>query len=660
MKRIGVFVCHCGSNIAHTVDCKQVADEAAAMPGVVHAQEYKYMCSEPGQVLIQEAVKEHNLDGYVVTACSPRMHETTFRKCAGRCGLNPYMVEQVNIREHCSWVHADKEAGTEKAIDLMRMGVAKVLKNEPLKAATIPMTKRALVIGAGIAGIQAALDIADNGFPVTLLDREHSIGGRMAQIDKTFPTLDCSACILTPKMVEVAQHPNVELMTYAEVESVGGFIGSFDVTIRKKARYVDTKRCTGCGACIQKCPSKVPSEFEMEMGPRKSIYVPFPQAVPNKPVIDAPHCRYLQTGKCGICKKICPTDAIRFDDQDEVVTERFGTIVVATGYQQFDISAYEEYGGGRIPDVITGMHLERLLNASGPTSGKIKRPSDGKEPKNIVFIKCVGSRDEAKNRPYCSKTCCMYVAKQATLLKEKLPASKSYIFYMDVRTGGKNYEEFYRRTQVDYDGHYIRGRVSKIFQVGDRLIVRGDDSLLGRPVEIEADLVVLAAGMDPQHDARELARTLGIAYDAHGWYTEAHPKLKPVETQTGGIFLAGACQGPKDIPDSVAQGSAAAVKASALLTKTELTGEPMIAQCNEAMCSGCGLCVTICPYKAITRQPKQERIHGKMRERMVSTINSGLCQGCGACTVACPSSAMNMGGFSDEQIMAEVDALCQR
>ncbi|MBM7865541.1 FAD-dependent oxidoreductase [Heliobacterium gestii] len=660
MKRIGVFVCHCGTNIANTVDCANVAEVAKDFPGVVYSCDYKYMCSEPGQVMIQEAIREHNLDGYVVAACSPRMHEPTFRKCAERAGMNPYMVEQVNIREQCSWVHADKTKGTGKSIDITRMGVAKVAQNEPLFSTTIPVTKRALVIGAGIAGIQAAIDIADAGYPVTLLDREHSMGGKMAQVDKTFPTLDCSACILTPKMVEAAQHPNIEIVTYAEVEAVDGFVGNFDVTIRKKARYVDVNKCTGCGLCSEKCPKKVASEFEMNLGTRKAIYVPFPQAVPNKPVIDAKNCRFLLDGKCGVCKKVCPTGAVDYEQKDEVIVERFGSIVVATGFEQFDISKYEEYGAGRIPDVITGLHLERLMNASGPTMGKIKRPSDGKVPEKIVFIKCVGSRDEAKGRPYCSRACCMYVAKHATLIKEKIPTSKSYIFYMDVRTAGKNYEEFYARTQNEYDAQYIRGRVSKIFQVGDKLIVRGEDSLLGRPVEIEADLVVLAAGMDPQQDAKDLARTLGISYDQHGWFTEAHPKLRPVETHTAGIFLAGACQGPKDIPDSVAQASAAAVKAAGLLSKKELTAEAQTAGCNEAYCSGCGLCVAICPYKAIELKRISERVHGGTRERQVSSVNQGLCQGCGACSVACPSSAMNLKGFSNDQILAEVDALCQR
>ncbi|KAB2954568.1 CoB--CoM heterodisulfide reductase iron-sulfur subunit A family protein [Heliorestis acidaminivorans] len=660
MKRIGVFVCHCGTNIANTVHCDQVAEVAKDFPGVVYSCDYKYMCAEPGQQLIQDAVREHNLDGYVVAACSPRMHEPTFRKCAERAGLNPYMIEQVNIREQCSWVHADKEKGTEKSIDLLRMAVAKARKNEPLSSSTIPVTKRALVIGAGIAGIQTAIDIADNGFQVTLLDREHSIGGRMAQVDKTFPTLDCSACILTPKMVEAAQHPNIEMVTYAEVTAVDGFVGNFDVTIRKKARYVDFDKCTGCGACQEKCPKKVSSEFEMGLGPRKAIYVPFPQAVPNKPVIDAEHCRYLLDGKCGVCKKICPTEAVDYEQKDEVIVERYGSIVVATGFDQFDISKYEEYGAGRYPDVITGLHLERLMNASGPTAGKIKRPSDGKVPEKIVFIKCVGSRDEAKGRPYCSKACCMYVAKHATLIKEKMPQSKSYIFYMDVRTGGKSYEEFYKRTQEQYDGQYIRGRVSKIFQVGDKLIVRGEDSLIGRPVEIEADLVVLAAGMEPRADAVALARTLGISYDQHGWYTEAHPKLQPIETHTAGIYLAGVCQGPKDIPESVAQASAAAVKATGLLSKGELTSEAMIAECNEAVCAGCGLCISVCPYKAIEKKKVSERVHGQMKERVVAVVNPGLCQGCGACTVNCPSSAMNINGFTNEQILAEVDALCQR
>ena len=659
MKRVGVFVCHCGSNIGGVVDCPSVAEVAKDYPGVVYSVDNKYMCAEPGQELIKNAIKEHKLDRVVVASCSPRMHEPTFRRCVEGAGMNAYFMEMANIREHCSWVHsAEKQKATEKSCDLVKMAVAKAIKNKPLQKATIPVTDRALVIGGGIAGIQAALDLANAGHVVDIVEKEPSIGGKMAQIDKTFPTLDCSACILTPKMVDAANHENINLITYSEVEKVEGFVGNFDVTIRKKARSIDMTTCTGCGVCMEKCPSKVDSEFEMLLMKRRAIYTPFPQAIPNKPVIDRANCTYFKTGKCGICQKVCTLGAVDFTQEDELITTRYGAIIVATGFEQFDHSVYGEYGYGKYPDVITGMHFERLINASGPTLGKIKRPSDGKIPKNVVFIKCVGSRDEAKGKAYCSKTCCMYTAKHATLVSEKIEDSNVYIFYMDVRTGGKGYEEFYNRTREKYAAQYIRGRVSKVFKQGDKLIVRGEDSLLGKAVEIEADMVVLANAMVPQADASKLAQKIGIGYDKDHFFTEAHPKLAPVETHTQGVYLAGACQGPKDIPESVAQASAAAAKACGLLSKSEMLTEPIISVVNESICVGCGLCVPICPYKAIDMKIISERDHGKVIERLVADVNGGLCQGCGACTVACRSAALDLKHFTDQQILAEVNALC--
>ncbi len=659
MRRVGVFVCHCGTNIAGVVDCERVAKVAADFPNVAFATDYKYMCTEPGQEMIKKAIKEHNLDRVVVASCSPRMHEPTFRACIQSGGLNPYLFEMANLREQCSWVHANnKQQATSKAIDLVRKAVAKVVKDEPLQKSSIDITKRALVIGGGVAGIQAALDIADAGYPVTIVEKEPSIGGRMAQIDKTFPTIDCSACILGPKMVDAAKHPNIEIISYAQVEQVEGYVGNFDVTIRKKARSVDMKKCTGCGTCQEKCPTKVDSEFDMKLGKRKAIYTPFPQAVPNKPVIDRVNCTKFKTGKCGVCQKVCPVDAVDFEQQDELITEKYGAIVVATGFQQFDHSAYGEYGYGKYPDVITGLHFERLINASGPTMGKIKRPSDHKIPETVAFIKCVGSRDESKGHSYCSRTCCMYTAKHATLVSEKIPGSKSYVFYMDVRTPGKGYEEFYKRTVEEYGAQYIRGRVSKVYQKGDKLVVRGEDSLIGRPVEVEVDMVILAVAMEPHDDAGELARILGISKDKDYWFTEAHPKLKPVETHTAGIFLAGACQGPKDIPDSVSQAGAAASKAIGLLSKTQMEAEAFVSSVDESRCSGCMMCKGICPYKAIDAKTVTERINGKNVERQVAAVNKSLCQGCGACTVACRAGCLNLLGFTNEQILAEVEAVC--
>ncbi|MBO8127614.1 MAG: CoB--CoM heterodisulfide reductase iron-sulfur subunit A family protein [Peptococcaceae bacterium] len=660
MPRIGVFVCWCGSNIGGVLDCPQLAREAASFPGVVYSVDYKYMCSEPGQNLIIEAIKEHRLDRVVVASCSPRLHEETFRKALARAGLNPYLLEMANLREHCSWVHAkEPEKAQVKAVDLVRRAVAKAALLQPLVSSQIPVTKRCLVIGGGIAGIQCALDIADAGHEVILVEREPTIGGNMVKLDKTFPTLDCSACISTPKMVAVASHPNIKLYTYAEVAEIGGYIGNFKVKIKQKARYVDHDKCTGCGTCWEKCPSKVPDDFNGGLGTRKAIYIPFPQAVPNKPVIDANHCRVFNNKKCRVCEKLCPTGAIDYEQQDTFIDEEVGAIVVATGYELFDwTKAYGEYGYGMYPDVITGLQFERLVNAAGPTGGKIKRPSDGKEPKTVVFVKCVGSRDEAKGKSYCSRVCCMYTAKHAHQLLEKVPDSQAYIFYMDVRTPGKGYEEFYQRTVQD-GAIYVRGRVSKIYQSGDKLVVRGADTLLGRPVEVKADMVVLATAMQPAAGVETTARLVGAPVDQDGFIQEAHPKLRPVETHTAGVYVAGCCQGPKDIPDTVAQASGAAAKVVGLLSHSKMSTSAMISTVNEALCTGCMLCEPVCPYKAIEPKVITERLPGQPpRERTVAAVNSGLCQGCGCCNVACRPGAIQVKGFTNEQMLAEVDAIC--
>ncbi len=658
MPRTGVFICHCGTNIAGTVNIEKAAAASRNFPGAVHVEDYRYLCSEMGQDIIKKAIKEHGLDRVVVGTCSPRMHEATFRKAASEAGLNPYLVEVANIREHCSWVHKDIEQGTPKAIALLRAAAAKAALNESLDAPELEVEKRALVIGGGIAGIQAAIDIAEAGYVVDIVEREPSIGGRMAQLEKTFPTLDCSACILTPKMVEAAQHPNINLITYAEVEEVKGFVGQFDVTIKQKARSVDPVKCTGCGICWEKCPAKAPSEFEMGLAKRKAIYVPFPQAVPMVPVIDRDACLYFRKGRCQICEKECPPQAIVYDQQDEYFERRYGTIIVATGFDQMNPEQYGEYGYGQHPDILTGLEFERLFNASGPTGGKVVRLSDGKPPKKVVFIQCVGSRDKARGMNYCSKICCMFTAKQAILLKEKLPDAKSYVFYIDVRTAGKGYEEFQRRAAEEYDVAYLRGQVGKIFPEGDHLVVHGVDSLSGKIIDIKADMVVLASASIARADAPEVGRTVGINSDSYHFFNEAHPKLKPVETHTAGVFIAGACQAPKDIPDTVAQASAAAVKAIGLLSKDVLKGEACTAEVNLAECSGCMYCEAVCPYSAINPVEIEERYHSGTLKRTVAEVNPALCQGCGSCTVICRSGSINLKGFSNEQILAEVDAIC--
>ncbi len=663
MSKIGVFICHCGENISATVDVVKVAEEARKLEGVVFSTDYKYMCSDPGQNLIKQTIKEKGLTGVVVAACSPRMHEPTFREACSEAGLNPYMCEMANLREHCSWVHDKSDATTRKAIDLVRMLVEKVKFNKPLYPIKVPVTKTALVIGGGIAGIQASLDIANSGHKVVLIEKDPSIGGHMSQLSETFPTLDCSQCILTPRMVEVARHPNITLMTYSELEKLDGFIGNFKATIRKKARSIDEKLCTGCGLCTTKCPTKkIPSEFNAGLGVRTAIYVPFPQAVPNKPVIDKENCRYYLKGKCKVCEKVCPTGAIRFDQEDELIEIEVGAVVVATGFNVMEPSEFPEYGYGRYKDVITGLQFERLASASGPTLGEIRRPSDGKIPKKIVFIACAGSRDPAKGIPYCSKICCMYTAKHAMLYQHKVHGGESYVFYMDIRAGGKDYEEFTRRAIVEDEVNYIRGRISRVYEEKGKLIVKGADTLLNaKPVEIEADMVVLASAAVANQGSEELAQRMHISYDAYNFFSEAHPKLRPVETNTAGIFLAGACQAPKDIPETVSQASGAAAKVAILFSQDELSREPVVAVVNRSApplystCVGCFMCVTACPYQAIGEELITDREGNVIKK--VAKINPGLCQGCGTCVAFCRSKSIDIQGFSNEQMYAKVMAL---
>ncbi|MBE5750215.1 MAG: CoB--CoM heterodisulfide reductase iron-sulfur subunit A family protein [Clostridiales bacterium] len=664
MQRIGVFVCWCGSNIAGTVDVAAVSDALKSEPGVVFSTNYQYMCSQAGQEMIKEAVKEHKLTGIVVCSCSPRMHEQTFRKTAAAAGINPYMVEIANIREQCSWVHKDMKEGTEKAIVLGRTAIAKVHLNAPLVPGESPVTKRALVIGGGIAGIQTALDIADAGFEVDIVETKPTIGGKMAQLDKTFPTLDCAACILTPKMVDVAQHEKIKIYSYSEVVDVKGFVGNFDVTIKKKARYVKEDVCTGCGLCTEKCPQKkVPNDFNLGMDNKRAIYIPFAQAVPKIATIDADYCTMLKTGKCGVCSKVCTAKAIDYTQKDEFVSEKYGAIVAATGFNPISMEKFDEYAYSQSKDVITSLEFERLMNAAGPTAGKLLRPSDGVHPHKIVFVQCVGSRCAAcaeKGKEYCSKICCMYTAKHAMLTRDKYPDTDVTVFYIDVRTPGKQFDEFYRRAVEEYGVHYIKGMVGKVSPEGNKLIVQGSDLIANKQLKIEADLVVLAAAIEPDRSARPLATMLTASMDTNDFFTEAHPKLRPVESPTAGIFLSGACQGPKDIPETVSQAGAAAAKVIGLLSKDKLTGNPCVAHSDEMMCNGCSSCEKVCPYGAITYSDKEFR--GPNRTtliRRVASVNEAICQGCGCCTVACPSGAMDLKGFASKQIMAEVDAICK-
>ena len=648
--RIGVFICHCGSNIAGTVEVAELAERSLTLKDVVHADHPMYTCSEPGQASIQKAIKDRNLDRVVVAACSPHMHEVTFRRTVEGAGLNPYMMEMANIREHCSWIHTDMPVATEKAWDIVKMAVAKARRLEPLYENEVEINKEVLVIGGGVAGIQAALDLADAGLQVTIVEKETTIGGVMAKLDKTFPTIDCSACILTPRMVDCAQHENISLMAYCEVDKVAGYVGNFTVDIRKKAAMVDWDKCIGCEICVQKCPSKAPDIFNAGLEPTKAIYIPFPQAVPKRAAIQTEYCRYFTQGKCKVCERVCPAEAIDYEQQDEIVQKEFGAIVVATGLDVFDWeTGYPEYGSGKIKDVISGLQYERMLNASGPYGGHVKRMSDGEDPKTVVFIQCVGSRDESVNRPYCSSVCCMYTAKQALLTKEHCGMdTEVYVFYIDIRATGKGYEEFIKRVQTEFGVKYVRGRVSKLYQEDGKVMVRGTDTLLGEQVEVAADLVVLASGIEAAPGAKELAQKLNISYDEYGFLKEGHPKLRPVDTNTAGVFLAGACQAPKDIPATVAQASATASKVVGLLAQDTLKTSPMIAVVDQKNCVSCWKCIEVCPFSA---PEKQEQRDGTFKSHVIETV----CQGCGVCVANCPVNCISLMGFTTDAVLDQIE-----
>jgi heterodisulfide reductase subunit A len=649
--RIGVYVCHCGSNIAGTVDVAAVAQWAQALPLVAVAKDYQFMCSSLGQEMIQEDVRKEGLDRVVVAACSPHLHERTFRRACAGAGLNPYFFQMANIREHVSWPTADKPAATAKAKAMVSGAVRRVAHHHPLEPTAVEVNPTTLVVGGGVAGIQATLELAEGGHKVYLVERDPSIGGHMAQFDKTFPTLDCAACILTPKMSDVAQHENVTLMSYAEVEEVKGSVGSFHVRLRKKARYVREDLCTGCGVCIEKCPqSMVDDVYEAGLGYRKAIYRPFPQAVPKYPVIDVAACTYFQRGKCKACQLFCSPGAIDFEQKDQLVEIDVGNIILATGYSLFDCTRVPQYGYSRLANVFTNLEFERLCNAAGPTRGRIVLRDGVTEPRSVAILHCVGSRDRNYN-PYCSAVCCMTALKFGHLVMEKTAAEVTS-FYIDMRALHKGYEEFYHRL-LEEGMHFVRGRVAEVTDAArapgeeGKLIVQVEDTLLGKQRRIPFDMVVLMGALEPRFDSREVGLRFGLSCSQDGWFTERHPKLDPVATMTDGVFIAGACQGPKDIPDSVAQGAAAAARVAGMISRQRVMIEPIVASVREEACSGCRICNTQCPFGAIDF----------VADREVSHVNASLCKGCGTCVAACPAGAIDGAHFDDAQIGAEIEGL---
>jgi heterodisulfide reductase subunit A len=651
--RIGFYVCHCGHNIASVVDVHAVAAFVATLPNVILSREYKYMCSDPGQEMIHQDIKEHRLNRIVVASCSPLLHEHTFRTAVEHAGLNPFLFQMVNIRESVSWVHDDRTEATRKARDLSRAAVLRVTRHKALQPKHVKIHPDALVVGGGIAGIHAALTLAKAGKKVYLVEREPTIGGHMAMFDKTFPTLDCAACILTPKMSQVRTHPNITLWTYAEVSKIEGFVGQYTATIKHKPRYVNEELCVGCMDCIDACvykEGKTPDAFNQGMSKRKPVYIPFPQATPQVVLIDPETCIEFKSGRCKkTCIERCDRNAIDFKQKETFDTITIGTVIIATGFQTFDARRVPIYGYGKYPNVYTSLEVERLVNASGPTGGEIIL-RDGRRPKTVGIVHCVGSRDKNTNR-WCSRTCCMYSLKLAHLLKEHTDA-EVYNFYIDIRAAGKTYEEFYDKL-LEENVHFIRGRVAEVTDWSARpeeqgkLVIRVEDTLIGVVRRIPVDMVVLAVGMEPKADAQSVRRLFNISCSTEGFFLERHPKLAPVDTFTDGIFIAGACQGPKDIPDSVAQAGAAAAQALTLIDSGEMELEPNTAYVVEEACSGCKSCLTICPYSAISRDEEKKK----------AFINEALCKGCGTCVATCPSGAIKQNLFDDEEIFSEIEGL---
>ena len=648
--KVGVYICHCGINIAHTVDIDGTIEFSKSLPNVTVAREYKFMCSDPGQELIQKDLREGLIDRVVVASCSPLMHEATFRRAMAAGGGNQFLFQMANIREHVSWVTEDPQAATEKAKALIAAAVQRVALHQPLERTRVPVNPNVMVVGGGIAGIHAALTLAEAGKQVYLVEREPTIGGHMAKFDKTFPTLDCAACILTPKMSAVQAHPNITMWTYSEVSEVEGFVGNFKVKVKRKPRYIKEDLCVGCLDCIDACifkKGKFDDEFDVGMSKRKPIYVPFPQATPLVAVIDPQTCAQFRTGKCKqTCAEVCERDAVDFNQTEEIKEIEVGAIIVATGFKTFDAGRISRYGYGKYPNIYTSLEVERMVNASGPTGGEV-RLKDGKKPGVVGIVHCVGSRDANTNR-YCSRVCCMYSLKLAHLIKERTDA-QIYNFYIDMRSPGKSYEEFYERL-LDEKVHFIRGRVAEITdwwlapeEVG-KLVIRAEDTLVGTVRRIPVDMVVLSVGLEAQPDVDDVRRMFNISCGHDGWFLERHPKLAPVSTFTDGVLLAGCCQGPKDIPDTVAQAGAAAAEALAIIDKGHVELEPNTAFVQEELCSGCKTCLPLCPYSAI----------GFLDEKKIAEVNGALCKGCGTCVAACPSGALQQNLFTDEQIFQEI------
>ncbi len=637
--RIGVFICHCGGNISDTIDVARVKQAAKSFENTQIAETLEYVCSNPGQDTIKNAIKEHKLNRVIVASCSPRMHLDTFRQAVKSAGLNPYLLDMVNLREHCSWVHNDKEKATGKAIALVEGAVARAKYLEPLTPKSMKVTESALVIGGGIAGIYSALELADKGYQVYLVERNPSIGGRMSQLSKTFPTFDCSACILTPKMVSVAQHPNIKVYTNAQVVSLKGTPGNYEVKVKIAPRNVILGKCTACGECATKCPVKKPSKYEEGLLQEKAIYIPFKQAIPNAYVIDKEYCLYHTRGVCRICEKFCKGKAIDFDQKDEFIDLKVGSMVVSTGYNMVDPKVFSNYSYGLHPDVVTSIQFERLMLQG------LHKPSNGEVPKKVAFLLCVGSRQTTENGvPYCCKIGCMNAVKHSLLVDKSIPGAESWIFYTDMRAHGKGYEEFYAKAR-EHNVVFVRGRVAEVIPNGNQLTVRSEDTILGKQVEENFDLVVLSPALIPPTGTKELSEMLGIDLGPDNFFLEVHHKLRGVETKREGIFIAGTAQGPKDIRETTMESMATASKIATFLGRGEISVSPEVAFVNPEECNLCGVCVDQCLTKAIKMD----------KDKLV--VDEISCIGCGVCVPTCPKGAIDLKNSTESQLIAQIDAV---
>jgi len=661
--RIGVYICHCGLNIAGTVNIKEVVEYAKNLPNVVEARDYVFMCSAPGQDIIKEGIKKHNLNRVVVAACSPTMHEPTFRNALAEAGLNPYLLEMANIREQCSWVHSDKEAATAKAKLLVRMAVAKASLLEPLKDIKFKVNKNVLIIGGGVAGLSAARDLAAKGFKVYLIERKPVIGGNTARLGRLVHTKLKGIDVVKELSKDVINNPNIQIYVNTELTNVDGSVGDFKIKLIKNPRYVN-ENCNLCGECVKVCPVEVPNEYEFGLTKRKAIYLPYKGAYPPLYVIDSENCT-----RCLECVKVCPTHAINLDQKPEEIELRVGAIIVAVGHEPYE-PPVGEFGYGLSNRIITLFQLERLLDTEGPTNGELK--INGIQPKNIVFIMCVGSLNTTPNAyPYCSRMCCASTIKNALIIKEKYPEANIYILHKDIRTYNRLDEQLYIKAGeglIRFAKYREAPNVVRLFEImGSEklptellkkfpLLVNPDGSInvrffeetIQEEISIPADLVVLSVGMKPPKDIDKVRTLTKVGCGPEGFLKEAHLKLRPVEATTDGVYLAGTVTGPKNIAESIESGSAAASKALGLLTKEEVKVEPLIAVVNEEICSGCAICIGMCPYNAI-RLKVQENVR-------VAEVDPALCKGCGTCVASCPTGAMQQYSFKDNQLKNQLVA----